>query len=135
MPQKLKEITDNGLRVVFITNQAGLEKGKLKLSDMKSKFEAIVSQLDVPVFILASSGETHFRKPATEMWEFFVKNLNKKVAVDMKESYYVGDAAGRPKNWAPGKSKDFSCTDRMFAHNCGLSTNLLKYFFFFFCFV
>jgi len=121
VPQKLKEITDNGFRVVFITNQAGLEKGKLKLSDMKSKFEAIVSQLDIPVFILASSGETHFRKPATEMWQFLLKNPNKNVSVDMKESYYVGDAAGRAKNWAPGKSKDFSCTDRMFAHNCGLN--------------
>lgn len=105
-----------------MTNQAGLEKGKLKYSDMKTKFEAIVSKLDIPVFILASSGETHFRKPATEMWNYFVNTLNKKVVVDMKESYYVGDAAGRPKNWAPGKPKDFSCTDRMFAHNCGLST-------------
>ena len=39
----------------------------------------------------------------------------------MNESFYVGDAAGRIKNWDAGKPKDFSCTDRMFAHNCGLS--------------
>lgn len=33
---------------------------------------------------------------------------------------YVGDAAGRAKNWAPGKPKDFSCGDRMFAANIGI---------------
>jgi len=31
--------------------------------------------------------------------------------------FYVGDAAGRPKNWNPGKKKDFSCSDRLFAIN------------------
>ena len=28
------------------------------------------------------------------------------------EFIYVGDAAGRPKNWEPGKKKDFNCSDR-----------------------
>ncbi|XP_069114593.1 bifunctional polynucleotide phosphatase/kinase-like [Argopecten irradians] len=32
----------------------------------------------------------------------------------------VSDAAGRPAKWAPGKKKDFSCSDRMFAMNAGL---------------
>uniref|UniRef100_A0A674JVB4 Polynucleotide kinase 3'-phosphatase n=1 Tax=Terrapene triunguis TaxID=2587831 RepID=A0A674JVB4_9SAUR len=34
---------------------------------------------------------------------------------------WVGNAAGRPPNWAPGhKKKDFSCSDRLFALNAGL---------------
>src|ERR1051325_839621 len=41
-----------------------------------------------------------------------------KTPIDKSESYYVGDAAGRP---AEGKKKkDFSNTDRLFAHNCGI---------------
>lgn len=32
---------------------------------------------------------------------------------------YVGDAAGRDKEWSPGKPKDFSCDDRKFAANIG----------------
>lgn len=40
--------------------------------------------------------------------------------VDLKKSRYVGDAAGRAKNWAPGKPKDFSCSDSMFAANIGI---------------
>ena len=41
------------------------------------------------------------------------------------QSIYVGDAAGRPKNWAPGKTRDFNCSDRMFAKNVGCSKYLI----------
>jgi len=37
----------------------------------------------------------------------------------LKNMLYA-DAAGRPKDWAPGKKKDFSCGDRLvssFCHN------------------
>lgn len=35
-------------------------------------------------------------------------------------SFYVGDAAGRPKNWASGKKKDHSTADRLMALNLDL---------------
>ena len=41
--------------------------------------------------------------------------------MDRSGSVYVGDAAGRAKNWEPGKPKDFSCSDRKFAANLGVS--------------
>lgn len=41
-------------------------------------------------------------------------------AADLNQSFYVGDAAGRPENWKPGKKADFSSADRMFALNIGL---------------
>jgi bifunctional polynucleotide phosphatase/kinase len=103
-----------------MTNQAGIEKGKVKYSDLKIKFQDILSQLELPVFILIATGENHYRKPSNQMWKFFVEKCNSNVKVDMDKSFYVGDAAGRIANWAPGKKKDFSCTDRMFAHNCEL---------------
>jgi len=107
--------------VVFITNQAGIEKGRAKFAELKSKFEAIIAELEIPVIVFVATGENHFRKPSSEIWQFFLSSCNKSVAVDMAESFYVGDAAGRPKGWAAGKDKDFSCVDRMFAYNCGLS--------------
>ena len=58
-------------------------------------------------------------------WDYFVKNSNNKVEVDLDECTYVGDAAGRPKDWAPEKKKDFSCTDRMFAANIGIGKFLM----------
>ena len=37
-----------------------------------------------------------------------------------EESFYCGDAAGRRIGWSPGRKKDFSCSDRLFALNLGL---------------
>lgn len=39
------------------------------------------------------------------------------IAIDKTNSFYVGDAAGRPKNWALGKKKDHSSADRLMALN------------------
>lgn len=38
----------------------------------------------------------------------------------MSASFYCGDAAGREAKWAPGKKKDHSSVDRLFALNVGL---------------
>ena len=95
IPPKLKELNDTGYRVVFITNQAGIEKGNVKFAELKTKFEAIISELDIPVYIFIATGETHFRKPSTEIWKFFLENCNQSVKVNMTDSFYVGDAAGR----------------------------------------
>lgn len=132
VPKMLKDLHSDGFRVVFITNQAGIEKKKVNFSELKSKFEDIIAQLDIPVFVFVATGETHFRKPSPEIWRFFCDNCNHSVAIDYNESFFVGDAAGRPKDWAPGKKKDFSCADRMFAYNNNLSKfNKLLFFLFF----
>lgn len=47
------------------------------------------------------------------------------MAVNKEDCFFIGDAAGRIKNWAPGKSKDFSASDRMFATNIGISNEFL----------
>lgn len=46
--------------------------------------------------------------------------LFQNATVDMDLSFYVGDAAGRPANWGPGKKGDFAASDRFFAMNIGL---------------
>lgn len=40
--------------------------------------------------------------------------------IDKTKSFFVGDAAGRPKDWAPKKKKDHSLADRLFALNVGV---------------
>lgn len=42
------------------------------------------------------------------------------IAIDIANSFYVGDAAGRPKNWAAGKKKDHSSVDRLMALNLSI---------------
>ena len=56
VPDKLKELDKEGYRVTFITNQGGIEKGRTPFSDLRIKFQDIVSQLDIPVYIFISSG-------------------------------------------------------------------------------
>ncbi len=58
-----------------------------------------------------------FRKPRTGVWEYLAKYQNGNVDIDMANSFYCGDAAGRKR--LNGK-KDFSCSDRLFAINLGL---------------
>ena len=68
-----------------------------------------------------STGQNHYRKPSTTPWDHFEENWNGGVKLHPRQCTYVGDAAGRLKGWQPGKSKDFSCSDRMFAANIGIS--------------
>ena len=120
VPKKLKELHDAGTKVVFITNQAGMEKGKADPKELQGKFEDIINAVGVPIQVFVCPGNNHYRKPSAEMWKFLEKNCNDGVKIDPKESIFVGDAAGRPKGWAKGKSKDFSSSDRMFAANIGV---------------
>ena len=120
VPSKLKELHTSGTKLVFFTNQAGIEKKKADARELKTKFQDIINALGVPVQVFVSTGENHYRKPSAEMWKYMENTCNGGTKIDRKKSLFVGDAAGRKKNWAPGKAKDFSCGDRMFAANLGV---------------
>ncbi|XP_070685137.1 bifunctional polynucleotide phosphatase/kinase [Pempheris klunzingeri] len=117
---KLANLLKKGYKVVFFTNQMGITKGKLRPEVFKSKVEDILSMLQLPVQVFVATGPGMYRKPVMGMWNYLCEKANDGVAVDKTQSFYVGDAAGRPVNWVPGKKKDFSCSDRLFALNIGL---------------
>lgn len=102
VPKKLKSLRDDGFKIVFFTNQAGIEKKKTKASDIQSKINDIASALGFPLQAFASTGENIYRKPYTGAWDFFVSKCNGGKEADKNASFFVGDAAGRPKDWAPG---------------------------------
>uniref|UniRef100_A0A673BHG2 Polynucleotide kinase 3'-phosphatase n=1 Tax=Sphaeramia orbicularis TaxID=375764 RepID=A0A673BHG2_9TELE len=80
--------------------------------------------------VFVASGPGIYRKPVMGMWNHLCEKANDDVPVDKTKSLYVGDAAGRPENWAPGKKKkDFSCSDRLFALNIGLQFHTPEEFF------
>ncbi|XP_078511306.1 bifunctional polynucleotide phosphatase/kinase-like [Lissotriton helveticus] len=121
IPKKLKQLLSEGYKIVFFTNQLGISRGKLKPEVFKAKAEAIIEQLALPVQVLVATGMGIYRKPALGMWHHLCDKANAGIEVDVEGSLYVGDAAGRPANWAPDrKKKDFSCSDRLFALNIGL---------------
>ncbi|XP_056296598.1 bifunctional polynucleotide phosphatase/kinase [Pseudoliparis swirei] len=117
----LASLLKRGYKVVFFTNQMGIARGKLKPEVFKSKVEDILAALQLPVQVFVSTSPGIYRKPVMGMWNHLCEKANDGVAVDKTQTFYVGDAAGRPENWAPGKKKkDFSCSDRLFALNIGV---------------
>uniref|UniRef100_A0A6Q2Z516 PNK FHA domain-containing protein n=1 Tax=Esox lucius TaxID=8010 RepID=A0A6Q2Z516_ESOLU len=127
---RLASLLQKGYKVVFFTNQMGISRGKLRPEDFKCKVEDILRTLQLPVQVFVASGPGIYRKPVKGMWEHLTEKANGGVVVDKSQSLYVGDAAGRPVNWAPGKKKkDFSCSDRLFALNIGLPFHTPEEFF------
>ncbi|XP_011635937.1 uncharacterized protein F21D5.5 isoform X1 [Pogonomyrmex barbatus] len=120
IPNKLKQFYTNGYKIVIFTNQAGLSSGKIKINDFKRKIERIVQKIGIPIQVFIAVGMNIYRKPTIGMWEFLEKEKNGGIAIDKAISLYVGDAAGRPKNWAPAKKKDHSSVDRLMALNLGI---------------
>ena len=51
MPDKLRSLDKEGFRVVFFTNQAGIEKGKMTPNEIRTKIEAMVAELGIPVLV------------------------------------------------------------------------------------
>ncbi|XP_052225823.1 uncharacterized protein F21D5.5-like isoform X2 [Dreissena polymorpha] len=129
VPEKLRDLHESGYRVLFFTNQAGIEKLKVKPEELMQKIEAIIKELSIPVMCFVCTGENHYRKPSTLMWDHWESSFNQGVKVDRSQSLYVGDAAGRAKEWSPGKPKDFSCSDRKFAANLGVKFQTPEEFF------
>ncbi|KAF0526873.1 PNK3P-domain-containing protein [Gigaspora margarita] len=112
-------------KIIMISNQAGLSPGKKtgdkKRTDFKNKIGQIADSLNISFEIYAAMAYDKYRKPMIGIWNYFVENRNVGVTVDKENSFYVGDAAGRIKNWKLGVSSDWTDTDRKFAENIGIN--------------
>jgi bifunctional polynucleotide phosphatase/kinase len=86
------------------------------VSNLKTKAVAVLSQLDLPISIYAATERDKFRKPRTGMWAKLLEDcdLEEAGAVDLENSIFVGDAAGRIERIKGGikVKKDHSCVDR-----------------------
>ncbi|KAJ5973898.1 hypothetical protein N7481_011108 [Penicillium waksmanii] len=128
VPRKVRELSSEGFQIVLFSNQSKISLKKEKgadsksLSNFKEKLTAIMTQLDLPMSVYASTEATEYRKPRPGMWaEFRDDHDLDVVGVDMSNSVYVGDAAGRPG--------DFAATDHGFAANVGISFKTPEEFF------
>ncbi|KIW67445.1 polynucleotide kinase 3'-phosphatase [Phialophora macrospora] len=129
VPGKLKSLHDEGYLVVILSNQStislrdnkkSLQKDMASLTNFKSQLSSVLSQLDFPISVYAATGQDKYRKPRVGMWEAVLEDydLQAEGAVDLRKSFYVGDAAGREKT--DKKRKDHATSDRDLAANIGI---------------
>jgi bifunctional polynucleotide phosphatase/kinase len=116
---KLQQVHACGMKVVVFTNQGGVATGRIDISFLHTRCEAIATALAIPVAFYIATAKNQFRKPSSRMWDVCIDHLGGSNMVDMTQSFYVGDAAGRPPS--SRKQRDFSDSDRKFALNVGVS--------------
>lgn len=121
VPGRLKQLYDEGYIVVVLSNQGNislkdnaksLQKDTASLGNLKSQIAAVFKQLDFPVSFYAATAQDRYRKPRTGMWEEMLEDYDLHVggAVDLANSFYIGDAAGREKT--DKRKKDHATSDR-----------------------
>ena len=54
VPEKLRQLHKDGYRVIFFTNQAGIEKLKVKPEELTNKIEAIIKEIGIPILVRIS---------------------------------------------------------------------------------
>jgi len=109
-------LSEQGFMIVIFTNQGGVAIGKCMPADLKRKFIDIQKKVGVDMYFFAASGNSKdpnnkMRKPTTGLFDL-AKQLLKIDSVDMDQSFYCGDAAGR--------RNDHTNDDILFSINIGL---------------
>ena len=102
VPQILTEIYKKGFAIVIFTNQSKTQTFKIK------QIYNVFSGLKLPVNIFIETGKP-LKKPNPNMYNLYT---DKRAKVNKAESFYVGDALGRPG--------DYADSDKQFAINSGI---------------
>ena len=57
IPGKLKQLKSDGFKIVVLTNQKGINTGKVKIGDFQLKVQRVAKKLGVPLQLYACVGK------------------------------------------------------------------------------
>ncbi|XP_027355772.1 polynucleotide 3'-phosphatase ZDP isoform X5 [Abrus precatorius] len=127
IPDRLQSLYNDGYKLVIFTNESNIERWKnkrqLAVDSKVGRLNNFIGKVKVPIQVFIACGlgksggktiqeEDPFRKPKPGMWHLMEKHFNSGIVIDMDQSFYVGDAAGR--------ESDHSDADIKFAEAVGL---------------
>ncbi|THU65074.1 hypothetical protein C4D60_Mb01t33300 [Musa balbisiana] len=107
IPKKLQELYNKGYKLVIFTNESNIERWKnkrqLAVDSKIGRLENFIKCVKLPIQVFIACGlgrnkdqnDDPFRKPQPGMWKLMEENFNSGIKIDMDQSFYVGDAAGR----------------------------------------
>ncbi|KAI9083615.1 hypothetical protein K1719_034557 [Acacia pycnantha] len=136
IPDKLQSLYNDGYKLVIFTNESNIERWKNKrqaaVDSKVGRLNNFIKKVKVPIQVFIACGlgksgkavnkeEDPFRKPQPGMWHLMEQHLNSGIPIDMDQSFYVGDAAGR--------KDDHSDADIKFAETIGLKFHVPEEFF------
>eukprot|EP00808_Paulinella_micropora_P004385 g58823.t1 len=123
VPARLREAHEKGYKVVILTNQSDIGRAakpdsrKKAILEKTGRLGGFAKRVGIPLQILVATAKNKtddaFRKPAVGMWTYLTQHANGGVTPDKSKCFFVGDAAGRPK--------DHGNTDKVFAERAGLT--------------
>ncbi|EIW70140.1 hypothetical protein TREMEDRAFT_68510 [Tremella mesenterica DSM 1558] len=120
VPSQLKSEWESRKHIIVLSNQ-GDSREKIR-NEWKAKLPLIAAKMPsgVPLRILAALNKFDiYRKPNTGMFDEIVRLYrNQRLEIDMENSVYVGDAAGRAGH--QGRKKDHGDSDFKLAINVGI---------------
>ncbi|KAI3901350.1 hypothetical protein MKW92_024665 [Papaver armeniacum] len=132
IPEKLNSLYRDGYKLVIFTNESNIDRWKNKrqvaIDSKIGRLQKFIDCVKVPIQVFIAcgienggKGEDPFRKPKPGMWRVMEQQFNSGIRIDMDQSFYVGDAAGR--------KKDHSDADIKFAEAIGLKFYVPEDFF------
>jgi bifunctional polynucleotide phosphatase/kinase len=126
----LRDWAARGYRIVLFTNQSACNTPEKIVEFLRCKISPILTALKaegVTAAALVAGGYSKYRKPKPAMWHFYVERSQPaagrvsagaaapaRFVPDLGRSLYVGDAAGRAKDFGDG-------CDIKFADNIGIT--------------
>ncbi|KAL8557154.1 hypothetical protein ACS0TY_004564 [Phlomoides rotata] len=115
IPEKLQSLYRDGYKLVIFTNESNIERWKNKrqaaIDSKIGRLENFIKLVKVPIQVFIACGlgsgepKDPFRKPKPGMWKIMEKEFNSGLPIDMDQSFYVGDAAGRPDDHSDADKK------------------------------
>ena len=112
---KLNNLHKENYNIIIFSNQSSLDK-PVKKDLILNRIQNFLDKTNIPINIVISKKNDKYRKPNTGMWdELFILGITD---IDYKNSFFVGDAAGRI--YDSKKKNDFAASDRYFAENIGI---------------